>query len=290
MQDSYDDVSNIHRRYTLTLINPSSKIHSLVLSLIVTTLLVATVVFGYLKSDDFVVRLAAVLVILASTQYLDSRYSKNKEYYYKINVQGTKNLIDSCKKNKVKRIIFVSSMASTKDYLDDYGKSKKEAEDLIKNSGLDYTILRPSFIYGKNSNSMKKMISFINSFKFIPIVGNGEYTLNPVHVDDVVKAIISCINSRKSIKKTYDILGRNEISFNEFINVISEKYNIQKRKIHIPIPICLVISSVGSILGPSFPLKKSFVLSLESKYKGTIASAERDLNYSPISFKEGLNK
>jgi len=216
--------------------------------------------------------------------------SKNKEYYYKINVQGTKNLIDSCKKNKVKRIIFVSSMASTKDYLDDYGKSKKEAEDLIRKSGLDYTILRPSFIYGKNSNSMKKMINFINSFKFIPIVGNGEYTLNPVHVDDVVKSIISCINSKKSIKKTYDILGKSEISFNEFINAISEKYNIQKRKIHIPIPICLVISSVGSILGPSFPLKKSFVLSLESKYKGTIASAERDLNYHPISFKEGLNK
>jgi len=80
MQDSYDDVSNIHRRYTLTLINPSSRIHSLALSLIVTTLLVATVVFGYLKSDDFIVRLAAVLAILASTQYLDSCYSKNKEY------------------------------------------------------------------------------------------------------------------------------------------------------------------------------------------------------------------
>ena len=231
-----------------------------------------------LKKTKVLIHLAAVID------------SKNKKDYYKVNVQGTKNLIDSCKKNKVKRIIFVSSMASTKDYLDDYGKSKKEAEDLIKNSGLDYTILRPSFIYGKNSNSMKKMISFINSFKFIPIVGNGEYTLNPVHVDDVVKSIISCINSKKSIKKTYDILGKSEISFNEFINAISEKYNIQKRKIHIPIPICLVISSVGSILGPSFPLKKSFVLSLESKYKGTIASAERDLNYSPISFKEGLNK
>ncbi len=238
-----------------------------------------------ISSVDKFLEKANILIHLAAV--IDS---KNKEDYYKVNVDGTKNLISSCKKNKVKRIIFVSSMASTKDCLDDYGRSKKEAEDLIKKSGLDYTILRPSFIYGKNSNSMKKMISLISSFKFIPIVGDGKYTLNPVHVDDVVKAIISCIKSRKSIKKTYDILGKSEISFNEFINAISEKYDLQKRKIHIPITLCLVISSIGSILGPSFPLKKSFVLSLKSKYKGDITPAEKDLNYHPIRFKEGLNK
>lgn len=216
--------------------------------------------------------------------------SKNKKDYYATNVEGAKNLIEACKKNKVRRIIFVSSMASTKDFLDDYGRSKKEAEDLVKKSGLSYTILRPSFIYGKNSNSMKKMLSLINSFRFILIVGNGKYTLNPVHVDDVVKAIISCINSKKAVKKTYDILGEKEIAFNEFIDIISEKYKIQKRKLHIPISICLVISSIGSILGQNFPLKRSFVLSLNSKYKGDIGPTERDLNYKPIGFKEGLNK
>src|SRR3989344_1872966 len=82
-----------------------------------------------------------------------------RKYTEKLN----KNLVDSCKKNKIKRIIFVSSMASTKDYLDDYGRSKRAAEVLIKKSGLDYTILRPSFVYGKNSNSMKKVIAFLNS-------------------------------------------------------------------------------------------------------------------------------
>ena len=119
---------------------------------------------------------------------------------------------------------------------------------------------------------------------------NGNYKISPVHVDDVNKAIISCLTSKKSVKKTYDILGKNEISFNDFINMISEKYNIHKRKFHIPISICLALSSIGSILGPGFPLKKSFVLSLESKYKGDISSAEKDLNYNPMSFKTGLNK
>lgn len=80
MEQSFDDVSNIHRRYSLTLINPSSYIHSLVLSVIVTALLVATTVFGYLKTDDFVFRILLVIPVLLATQYLDSKFIKNKEY------------------------------------------------------------------------------------------------------------------------------------------------------------------------------------------------------------------
>src|SRR3989344_3021432 len=110
------------------------------------------------NSVDTFLNKAKILIHLAAVIDL-----ANKKEYYKINVEGTKNLVDSCKKNKIKRIIFVSSMASTKDYLDDYGRSKRAAEVLIKKSGLDYTILRPSFVYGKNSNSMKKVIAFLNS-------------------------------------------------------------------------------------------------------------------------------
>ncbi|MBS3153016.1 NAD-dependent epimerase/dehydratase family protein [Candidatus Woesearchaeota archaeon] len=232
----------------------------------------------FLKGAKILIHLAAVID------------SNNRKDYYSVNVEGTKNLVDACKKNKVKRIIFVSSMASTKDYLDDYGRSKKIAEDIVKRSGLNYTILRPSLVYGENSNSMRKMVSLIDSFKFIPIVGNGEYKINPVHVNDVVSAILSSIESKKSIGKAYDILGKSEITFNEFVDMVSAKYNIHKRKVHIPIQLCLAVSSIGSILGPHFPLKKSFVLSLNSRYKGEISQARSDLNYHPIEFKEGLNR
>ncbi|MBI4159211.1 NAD-dependent epimerase/dehydratase family protein [Candidatus Woesearchaeota archaeon] len=215
---------------------------------------------------------------------------KDKEEYQKVNVEGTRNLIEACKKNKVRRIIFVSSMASTKTHLDDYGKSKSEAERLLLNSGLELTILRPSFIYGKDSNSMEKLLSFLHKFKVIPIVGDGEYKFRPVHVDDVVNAILSCINNKKSINKAYDILGKTELTFNEFIDTVCKKYNIRKRKVHIPLSICLPISSIGSLVTKNFPLKRTFVLSVKSGTTGSIKPAERDLNYKPMSFIKGLNK
>ncbi len=79
MSGSHDDVSRIQKRYSLTLFNPSSFYTSLIFSVLVVSVLVAITVFVYRQSDDIVFRLALVLPILLATQYIDSRFVRNKE-------------------------------------------------------------------------------------------------------------------------------------------------------------------------------------------------------------------
>ena len=80
MTESYSDVSKIHKRYSLTLLNPSSFYHSLIISIIVASVLVTLTVSVYLESEDIVFRLLAVLGTLLVTQLIDSRFTRNKEY------------------------------------------------------------------------------------------------------------------------------------------------------------------------------------------------------------------
>jgi len=80
MTESYSDVSKIHKRYSLTLLNPSSFYHSLIISIIVASVLVTLTVSVYLESEDIVFRLLAVLGTLLVTQIIDSRFTRNKEY------------------------------------------------------------------------------------------------------------------------------------------------------------------------------------------------------------------
>jgi len=80
MTESYSDVSKIHKRYSLTLLNPSSLYHSLIISIIVASVLVTLTVSVYLESEDIVFRLLAVLGTLLVTQLIDSRFTRNKEY------------------------------------------------------------------------------------------------------------------------------------------------------------------------------------------------------------------
>jgi putative membrane protein len=83
MEKAPDDVSNIHNRFSLTLVNPSSHYFSLVVSMVVASVTVLAVYFGYLSNlgfEDNWYRLPIVLGVLAATQVLDIRFSKKKEY------------------------------------------------------------------------------------------------------------------------------------------------------------------------------------------------------------------
>jgi len=80
MSEYHDDVSKIHKRYSLTLINPSSFYLSLIFSIIFAALIVVLTHFFYLGNDDILLPLLSVVAVLLVTQYIDSRFTKNKEY------------------------------------------------------------------------------------------------------------------------------------------------------------------------------------------------------------------
>jgi len=80
MTESYSDVSKIHKRYSLTLLNPSSFYTSLIISVIIASIIVTMTVSFFLESDDLVFRIITVVGVLLVTQLIDSRFTKNKEY------------------------------------------------------------------------------------------------------------------------------------------------------------------------------------------------------------------
>jgi len=73
--------------------------------------------------------------------------ARAKDEYRKVNVSGTKNLAESCRSENLKQFIFISS-ANTVSGQSRYAASKREAEEIVINSGLNYTIIRPTFLYG----------------------------------------------------------------------------------------------------------------------------------------------
>jgi len=93
MQKAPDDVSNIHNRFSLTLINPSSHYFSLISSLIVAAVITVTTYLGYLGSEDFWFRIPLVVGVLAITQLLDTRFTKKKEYSKSLHVSLFANLL-----------------------------------------------------------------------------------------------------------------------------------------------------------------------------------------------------
>ena len=127
-------------------------------------------------------------------------HSSSRNTYFEVNESGTGSLITSCRKSNVRRIIFVSSSAASEEG-GDYAVSKLRSEELVRESGLEWVILRPSEVYGPNMDEgIGKLVAYLKMFPIIPVIGNGSYSLSPVHVDDVIHAMVEILKN-DSIKK-----------------------------------------------------------------------------------------
>jgi len=204
-------------------------------------------------------------------------FSKN----YPENIIMARNLVELSKKNKINRIILVSSMAAKRDCPDNYGKTKQEVEKIIINSGINYTILRPSIIYGKGSTSFNFMINYIKKLPFVPIIGSGKYKIYPVHIEDVVWAIEKSIYNGNN--KEYDLPGADSIYFIGLINELKRQLNIKKPNIKIPVFFCKIIS----LILPKI-LSKENIKNLTQNSLADIENSKEDLGYNPRKFQEGV--
>ena len=157
------------------------------------------------------------------------RQSINTDYDM-INTELTKHIVNLSKKTKIKKIIFLSGLGVSPDTSLSYFISKYNAEKQIIDSGLDFTVFRPSYIIGKDdlfSKNLKKQIRFGE----IIIPGSGNYSIQPIHVSDVVKVIFESVSQSKFNNKIIDLVGPDYITYEKYVKLFSKGTKTKIRKI-----------------------------------------------------------
>ena len=140
----------------------------------------------------------------------------NEKSFQEVNVELSKKAVDICKQSKIKKIIYFSGLGVSKDSKSNYFISKFESEQIIKNSGLDYTIFRPSYIIGKDDYFTLNILKQIRQKRII-IPGSGKYIIQPISINDVCKIIYEASASKFFSKKIIDLVGPEKISFKQFL-------------------------------------------------------------------------
>lgn len=164
----------------------------------------------------------------------------------KVNLEGTRNLLHASKQQNVRRFIFISSFDTRTASKSCYTESKRLAEDLVKKSHLTYVIIRPSIIYGiEDKKNISRLVEFIKRRKFIPILGSGVYRWQPVYVKDVSKAIVNYALDLGKSNCCINILGPDQLSLNEIVDIISQGLAKKIYKLHIPM---LPLKIIGKFL------------------------------------------
>ena len=136
------------------------------------------------------------------------------EQSFQVNVEGTRNLLQACQERGIDRFLMISTQSANEHNPSTYGRTKLAADLAVKESPVAYTILKPSTIYGPGTKGLfAKMVRLLDSVPVVPILGSGARLIRPIHVYDLCEAILECEASDQTFGKTYDLGGRDLVSY-----------------------------------------------------------------------------
>ena len=233
---------------------------------------------GLCDGVDTVYHLAAVLL------------SVDPSVFERVNVGGTRNLVELSAKAGVKHFILVSSISVTYPYTTPYSLSKRECERLVKEqSTMNWTIVRPTLAYNEYGGEEFMMYNdFLKRFPVVPFIGNGRALKNPVHVDDLMRGFLAIANNPKTFGKTYAFSGSEEISIWELGKEMLRHQGIDKPFLPIPVWICKILAVVMGATMKKPPLSWNAIAGLSQDANPDWSHAKSDFGYSPIGIREGL--
>jgi uncharacterized protein YbjT (DUF2867 family) len=199
------------------------------------------------------------------------------------------SIISAAKIAGVQRAIFISTTAIFTQLNAPSKKVRVAAELAIETSGLKYTILRPTMIYGSDRDrNMWRLIRFMRYSPIVPSFGDGKYLQQPIYVDDVAQAVVSCLSNENTVGKSYNIAGKHALTYNDVIDTIARQMNKRVWKIHVPSkPVVSMLRFFDRLRIP-FPIKAEQVLRLNENKDFSYAEAQRDFGFSPLSFEDGI--
>jgi NADH dehydrogenase len=193
--------------------------------------------------------------------HLAARTGKaSRELHFETNAEGTRRLLEAARRSGVEHLLFVSTIAAT--YPDKrsypYAASKERAEELVRESGLRHAILRPTIVLGPGS-PIGATLRGLAKAPFLPVFGDGRTRIQPVHVDDVVSALLLLVDRLESgaiVEGTFDLGGPEALSFEDFLLRLARAVRGSDPKVvHLPVRAMIaVLSALEPMLLPVLPV------------------------------------
>jgi NADH dehydrogenase len=210
--------------------------------------------------------------------------------FQRAHTEATMNVVDAAKKAGVKRYIHMSALGVRPNARSRYHQTKWAAEEYVRKSGLAWTIFRPSLIYGQRDISINVLAKIVRRAPFVPVLGSGNSKIQPVSVENVAKAFVGAIKNDNSIGKTYDLCGPEAFTWNELYDKLQRVLGVEKRKLHVPLPVARLQAVLFEKLLPKPPFNRDQLLMTEEDNAGDSLPAVRDFLLEQESFELGISR
>jgi len=225
------------------------------------------------------------VIHLAWARSRDGRSSVESE-----NQQGIINLVEAAQTAAVKRVIFLSQINADRNSAFPLLRSKGAAEEVIRTSGLDFTILRSSLIFGPDDHFTTVLAMLIKTIPIaFPVPGTGKARFQPIHVEDVADCLSICIDSHDQLDNvTLPIGGPQHLSYTDILDTMMEVLRVRRVRVKLRLPTLRPLVRLCALLLPYPPVSDEQLDLFSVDNTTDLGNVPRNFGFEPQRFTSSL--
>ncbi|HEY8173321.1 MAG TPA: complex I NDUFA9 subunit family protein [Dehalococcoidia bacterium] len=199
--------------------------------------------------------MSGVDVVVNAVQFPGSPIENRRKgwTFEEVDLKGTRNQVDAAKAAGVRRFVYISGVGADRDAAKHWFRYKWEAEQYLRTSGLEWVIVRPTWVFGPGDVSLNRFLGFAKALPFVPMFGSGKQDMQPVFIDDVGRVAADAATKPEAANNLFELGGPEIMSMNDVVKTALEVKGKKRSLLHQPVFIGKTIGTLTSIL-PSPPL------------------------------------
>jgi len=157
--------------------------------------------------------------------------------YERVHVRGTAHVVDAASRAGVKKVVLLSFLRARPNCGSAYHESKWAAEEIVRNSSLDYTVIKSGMIYGRGDHMLDHLSHALHTFPIFALVGFADKPVRPLAVEDLCRAMVATLTDGPLSRKTVAIMGPEQMPLSEAVRRVG--HVVGKHPLYFPLPVLL---------------------------------------------------
>jgi len=204
-----------------------------------------------------------------------------------LHVEATRQALKIARSAGVSRYLHMSALGVREGAVSAYHRTKWEAEEIVRASGLPFTIFRPSLIVGPEGEFMTMISRLVRRAPVVPVIGDGRYRLQPVALETVARGFVTALRSPAATDQTFAVAGPDPVTYNEFLDLVGRCLGKKVRRLHQPLWLMRPLIAALETF-PFFPLTGDQLTMLLENNTTDPTSFYRTLGLEPVRLEEAL--
>ncbi|CAN5859206.1 hypothetical protein BH23GEM3_BH23GEM3_13090 [soil metagenome] len=179
----------------------------------------------------------------------------------KINVQGTRRIVEEAKRAGVERLVYVSSLGADRGK-SGYHESKLAGEEIVREFRGNWLICRPGNVYGPGDQVISLLLKMVRTLPAIPVIGGGDQPFQPISADDLGAALALAVEWPDPSRVVLELAGTEIATMNDLLDMLQMITDQKPRRIPVPEWMALAGAGIADLIGMEVPVKSDQIIML----------------------------